>query len=108
MIYDITSKLHLNVRPVLRVAGEDFTIDNTVPTVYAAIEVMDDETITENVRADKTAAILLGAENAEKLRGMGISWDDYTTVVSSAYLMALGNNPTEEQSKGEAVTPATT
>lgn len=106
-VFDITDKLNLEERPRIAIRGEEFTINNDVETVFAALETLSG-TMDERTKTERMTDLLFGISGGDRLRAMGLSYDDYTTVLSCAVGIALRGDPDTENTAGEAKTPAMT
>lgn len=107
-VFDITSKLKNDGKPILVVRGERFSVNDDVATVYGVMETLGADNITERQKQEKVAGLLFGSSGANRLLDMGLSYDDYTTVLAAAVDIALHGEVSDNTAAGEAATPAMT
>ena len=104
-VVDITQKLGMQGKPLLKIGDTAVEVDNTAKTMLRVLDVIgDDPSQASGTDVVKVYEMLFDARARKKLNALGLSFDDFTTVVSEAVDLVIGGD-----GEGEAeATPATT
>ena len=103
-IIDITDKLGLGGQPRLAIAGEEFEVDDSAVNVLAIMAEVKD---VEHVTPESVLGVyerLFDGPTRERIDALGLSFDDFSTLVFSALDLAVGDDGGDS---GNAGTPAT-
>ena len=100
-IIDITEKLNFEESPKLIIKGEEIEINNKAVDVLKITPTLEKGGLTA---ADILTLYqtLFSEESREKIESLGLTFDDFSTVIMQAAQMLVGGG------EGEAPTPTTT
>lgn len=96
---DITEKLNFQDKPKLVIKDTELTINNSAPAVLSIMELYDKT--GENFDysfINQAIKILFTKESQKKLDDLGLSFDDFSTVLTEAVELVASNG---EEKKGE-------
>ena len=99
MRYDLTEKLKFGEDPVLVVKDAEMTVRSDAETVLRLMDVL--RTKGEAAGAMEALDLLLSEKDRKKLSALHLKLDDYIETVKAAVQLALGNDPEEEDARGE-------
>ena len=100
---DLTGKLGMGGKPTITIGDAVIEVNNGASDVLRMMELIGDSGELSPSAMAKTAELLLGKGGVKALDGMGLSFDDFSTVLTTAMELVTGS------AEGEAeATPATT
>ena len=94
MIYSLTDKLKFDDNPQIEIKGKVLTVKSDAMTVLKLMDIV--ETDGEIAGAVKAADLLFSAKDRKVLDSLGLSMEDFSTVLSTAMQLAVGEDPDEE------------
>ena len=100
MLYDMTERLKFDDDPVLKIKDTELTIKSDAPTVLKLMDIMQQN--GEMEAAVKAVDLLFSPKDRKKLDAMNLKMSDFIEVISVAVALAVGEDPDEEESQGEA------
>ena len=100
---DLTGKLGLGERPTITIGDVTLVVDDTARNMIRVFEAMGDGEGMAPADVMGMASLLFEAPSAEALDALGLSFADYTAVVTTAVDLVLGADE-----PGNPATPATT
>ena len=91
MIYSLTDKLSFDENPQIEIKGKTITVKAEAETALRLLDMLDKE--GELSATVKALDILFSAKDRKVISDMKLSMHDYTTLISTAIDLCLGNDP---------------
>lgn len=97
MIYSLTDKLKFEDNPQIEIKGTVLTVKSDAETVLKLMDIVTTKGEVEG--AMEAVNLLFSAKDRKALEALKLSMGDYTTVLTTAMQLAVGDNPDEEHSE---------
>lgn len=105
-IIDITDKLNFEEKPIIKVKDVEIKANNDAVTMLKVIALFDNDGDGISVKNILDIYnLLFDEENQQKIEGLKLSFEDFSTLVVNAAQAIINDN---EEPEGETTTPATT
>ena len=95
MVYSLTDKLTFEDNPQIEICGKTVTVNADATTVLKLMDIVN--TKGEVDGALEAVNLLFSAKDRKDIEGLGLSMNNYITLVSTAIQLAVGEDPDEEQ-----------
>jgi len=95
MKYDLTNKLAFDSDPVMTINDVELTVDSDAETVLMVMDILENEGEISAIR--KCVPMLFSEEDQEKIKNLGLKMKDYSTLITTAVSLAMGDDPDEEE-----------
>ena len=97
MIYSLTDKLKFEENPKIEIEGTILTVNSDAETVLKLMDIVNTKGEVEG--ALEAVNLLFSPKDRKELTSLKLSMADYTTVISTAMQLAVGQDPDEEQTE---------
>ena len=97
MLYSLTDKLRFEENPKIEIKGTTLTVNADAETVLKLMDIVNKKGEVEG--ALEAVNLLFSAKDRKALAELKLSMIDYTTVISTAMQLAVGENPDEAQAE---------
>lgn len=97
MLYSLTDKLKFEENPKIEIEGTILTVNADAETVLKLMDIVNRKGEVEG--ALEAVNLLFSAKDRKELTNLKLSMADYTTVISTAMQLAVGQDPDEEQTE---------
>lgn len=97
MIYSLTDKLKFDESPQLEIKGTVITVNSDAETVLKLMDIVNKKGEVEGTL--EAINLLFSPKDRKALEALKLSMADYTTVISTAMQLAVGDNPDAPQSE---------
>ena len=105
-IIDITDKLNFEEKPIIKVKDVEIKANNDAVTMLKVIALFDNDGKGMSVKnVLDIYNLLFDKENQQKIEGLKLNFEDFSTLVVNAAQAVINDN---EEPEGETTTPATT
>lgn len=98
-VIDITEKLNFEEKPRIKIRDVEITINNSAANMLEIMSVIN----KKNSDMNKAISLLVPEDEIDKLKGLDLTYEDFTTFIESAIELVTGTGD-----KGEAQTRTTT
>ena len=96
---DLTDKLGLGGKPCIVIKGKKFHVNNGAKVGLQLMALIGDGGGITNQGMVQAISLLLGEDGVDKLDAMGLSFEDFQVVVSSALELVIGGAEGEEETQ---------
>ena len=97
MIYSLTDKLKFEENPKIEIEGTILVVNSDAETVLKLMDVVNKKGEVEG--ALEAVNLLFSPKDRKELSDLKLSMADYTTVITTAMQLAVGQDPDEEQTE---------
>ena len=97
MIYSLTDKLKFEENPKIEIEGTILIVNSDAETVLKLMDIVNKKGEVEG--ALEAVNLLFSPKDRKELADLKLSMADYTTVISTAMQLAVGQDPDEEQTE---------
>ena len=97
MIYSLTDKLKFEENPKIEIGSTTLTVNSDAETVLKLMDIVSKKGEVEG--ALEATSLLFSAKDRKALNELKLSMADYTTVISTAMQLAVGQDPDEDQTE---------
>ena len=102
--YDITEKLSFTPAPTIKIKDVELTLDDSAVTVLKLMSKIGDGTSMSAEDMRTSAELLFGKDGFKKLEKLGLSFNDFTTVIMECAGIIVGG---EESGEAEGMLATT-
>ena len=99
MLYDMTEKLKFDEDPILKVKDKELTVKSDAVTVLKLMDIIQKDGEVEG--ALKAVELVFSEKDRKKLDSLGLKMNDYIAVITTAFSLAVGEDPDEVDYQGE-------
>lgn len=100
MVYSLTEKLKFEDNPKIEISGKTLEVKADAETVLELIDLL--QTRGEMAATTQSINILFSEKDQKTIKGLKLSFADYTMLLEAAVSLALGEDPDEDASVGQA------
>lgn len=95
MVYSLTDKLKFAENPQIEIKGKLITVKSEAETAIKLLDILNREGELE--ASLKATEVLFSEKDRKTISAMKLNMEDYTTLITTAIDLCLGNDPDEDK-----------